>query len=101
MADLIKVNTGRLTSDASEIRKHIAGIRKKIEELRTHNIILDSMWDGPGSEAFKTAFESDIAALEAMLGSLEVMNGYEENAGRKYDECESKVADLVDQIKVG
>lgn len=101
MADLIKVSTNRLRSDASEIRTHIAEIRKKIEELRTHNMILNSMWDGPGSEAFKIAFESDIAALEAMLGSLEDMNGYEDNAGRKYDECESKVSDLVDQIKVG
>lgn len=100
MADLIKVNTSRLRNDASDIKAHIAGIKKEISDLRDHNRVLDAMWDGPSSEAFKTAFASDIDALEQILVSLTSLNEYEDNARVKYDECERKVGDLVSQIKV-
>lgn len=100
MADLIKVNTSRLKTDVSDIRGHIRSIKKEISELRGHSTALDAMWDGPSSEAFKTAFAADIAALDAIVGSLESINDYEDNARQKYDECETRVGDLVDQIKV-
>ena len=100
MADLIKINTNRLKGDVSEIKSHIRSIRKQIADLRQHNTALDAMWDGPSSEAFKASFGNDIAALEAILEALDSMNGYEDNARVRYDECENKVADLVNQIKV-
>ena len=100
MADLIKVNTNRLRRDVSDISGHLKGIKKEIQDLRTHNTALDAMWDGPSSETFKAAFENDITALEQILESLISLNEYEDNARVKYDECENKVADLVNQIKV-
>ena len=100
MADLIKVNTNRLKTDASTIKDHISSIEKEIEDLRGHNTTLDAMWDGPSSEAFKAAFEADITALEQMVKSLKSLNNYEDNARDKYDDCERKVSDLVNQIKV-
>lgn len=100
MADKIKINTSRLKNDASEIKDHINAINKKVKDLRSHNAVLDGMWDGPSSETFKLAFESDITALETILGALGSLNEYEENARQRYDECEDKVADLVNQIKV-
>ena len=100
MTELIKVNTGRLRNDASDVKDHIRSIKTKIEELRGHNSTLDAMWDGPSSEAFKLSFANDIASLESIMGALESMNEFEENARKKYDDCESKVADLVDQVKV-
>ena len=100
MADLIKVNTSRLRTDVSDIRGHLKGIKKEIQDLRRHNAALDAMWAGPSSEAFKTAFESDIASLEQIVESLTSLNEYEDNARIEYDKCENKVADLVNQIKV-
>jgi len=35
------------------------------------------------------------------MASLDAMNEYEDVARQKYDECESKVADLVNQVHVG
>jgi WXG100 family type VII secretion target len=100
MADLIKVNTNRLKTDTSSIKGHISSIEKEIADLRRHNIALDAMWDGPSSETFKAAFEADIKSLEQMIASLKSLNEYEDNARDKYDDCERKVADLVNQIKV-
>ena len=100
MADLIKVNTSRLKTDASDIRGHIKSIKKEIQDLKSHRAALDAMWDGESSEAFKAAFSADIKALEEIVKSIESLNGYEDNARQKYDECENRVGDLVNQIKV-
>jgi WXG100 family type VII secretion target len=100
MADLIKVNTSRLNVDLGEIREHIRTIRTLFDDLKQHNSALDGMWDGPASEAFKTGFAADIKALEEVVKMLEGINKYEENARSKYDRCEQKVGDLVNQIHV-
>lgn len=100
MADIIKINTDRLKSDTADIAQHISSIKKLIIDLRAHNTVLDGMWDGPSSDIFKMAFAGDITMLEEIMGSLEELNKYEDNARQKYDECEGKVSELVDQIKV-
>ncbi len=100
MADIIKVNTNRLGTDAGEVRSNIQLIEKQIAELRTHSRTLDAMWDGPGSEAFKASFESDIVAMEEIVKTLRAINRYEDNARTKYDKCEEEVSSLVNQIKV-
>lgn len=100
MTDIIKINTDRLKNDTSDIAQHISSIRKLITDLTGHNLVLDGMWDGPSSEAFKMAFQSDIAMLDGIMGSLEELNRFEDNARQKYDECEGKVSELVDQIKI-
>ena len=100
MADLIKVNTSRLDSDLKEFGDHIKAIQKAIADLRDHNRVLDGMWEGPASETFKQNFEADIKALEEVVKTLDGINRFEDNARTKYNNCENKVADLVNQIHV-
>ncbi len=100
MADLIKVNTNRLDTDLKEFGDHIKAIRDSINSLRDHNRTLDGMWDGIASETFKANFEADIKSLEEVVKTLEGINHYEDNARTKYNKCEQKVADLVNQIHV-
>ena len=100
MADIIKVNTNRLESDARQIGDHIKQIQRLIGNLRDHNRVLDGMWDGPASETFKMNLEADIKALEEVLKTLDGINRYEDNAKTKYNQCEQKVGDLVNQIHV-
>ena len=100
MADLIKVNTSRLDADLREIGDRIREIRKLVGDLQDHNRVLDGMWDGPASEAFKTSFAADIKALEEVIKMLDGINRYEDNAKNKYNQCEQKVGDLVSQIHV-
>lgn len=100
MADKIKVNTNRLDTDLKEFGDNIKAIQKAITDLRNHNRALDAMWDGQASEAFKQNFEADIKAMEEMVKTLEGINRYEDNARTKYNNCENKVGDLVNQIHV-
>lgn len=100
MAEWIKVNTNRLRNDASDVKAHIQGIRNRITDLRAHAMALDAMWDGPSSDTFKMAFMNDIDGLDMIMASLDSMNEYEDLARQKYDECEGKVSDLVNQIHV-
>ena len=100
MTDRIKINTERLKGDATEIRQHISRMRSLITDLRSHNEVLCGMWDGPGSEDFRESFERDLARLEDITAGLEEMNGFEENAVRKYEECEVLVSEIADQIQV-
>ena len=96
MAELIKVNTERLRSDASDIKDYLQIIEKDIEQLRLHSTALSDIWGEAGSEAF----EQDLSALYEAIKHFSVLNEYENNAVITYDECEYKVGTLVDQIKV-
>ena len=100
MADLIKVNTNRLDSDVKQFENHIRAIRRQITDLKAHSRTLDSMWDGTASETFKSSFLADINSLEEILKVLDGINRYEDNARIKYDQCETKVGELVNQIHV-
>lgn len=86
MSESIKINTDRLRSDAADIKKHIEGIKKELEDLKEKSI--------KGDEEFPAEI------LEEAIQSLEAMNEYEINAAQKYEECERKVGDLVNQIKI-
>ncbi len=100
MATKIKVNTNSLKSDASSIEASIKRINISLKNLQSDLIKLDSMWDGPASETFKVAYNSDIEALRTVISNLTKLNNYEKTARNKYDSCEQKVGSIVSSIKV-
>ena len=100
MSTKIKINTVSLKSDASSIGSSIQKINKSLINLKNDFTKLDAMWDGPASEAFKTAYNNDIAALNKVIENLKKLNGFETNAREKYDSCEQKVQSIVSSIKV-
>ena len=87
MSELIKINTDRLRNDAADIKNHIEEIKRELENLR-------KMKENKTSNEFPTEI------LEEAIQSLEAMNAYEINAVEKYDDCERKVGDLVNRIKI-
>ena len=99
MEDMIKANNSRLGSDVSDIQGRIEEMEKKLSELKTHSAALNAMCDGPDAQEIKAAMGEDISALESMIKQLRALNEYEEYARTQYDECESKVGDLVSQIR--
>ena len=96
----IKENTSRLSKDAHTIQTCINNINSTLGDISDHVKELDKMWDGPGSEQFKKAFHDDIEKAQTMISNLTKLYTYETNAQGKYEECESKVGQLVDEIKV-
>jgi chromosome segregation ATPase len=87
MSENIRINTDRLRSDAAEIKNHIQEVKRELENLK-----------GMNESEVRDVFPIEI--LEEAIQSLEAMNAYEINAVEKYDDCERKVGDLVNQIKV-
>lgn len=100
MASKIKINTGSLKSDAFSIGTSIQKIEKSLANLQSDLTKLDSMWDGPASETFKAAYNSDIAALKTVISNLKKLNNFETSAREKYDSCEQKIGSIVSSIKV-
>ncbi len=100
MGDIIAVNTVRLGNDAEDVEMCIKNINKKISEMKSSVSDLDSMWDGPASDAFKKAFQSDMKAMESVVEGLNDLKKYEDQAKSKYEACENEVAALVSEIKI-
>lgn len=100
MADKIKVNTTRLGTDAESVKSNIQKIKKSMEDMKKDVTQLDSMWDGPTSEAFKKAFQDDMNALNTIIKNLEQIYNFETTAKSKYESCERQVASKVSGIRV-
>lgn len=98
--DYIKMNTSRLNGDAQSIAGLLQGIKTQLEQMKQSVNQLDSMWDGPGSEAFKKVFQDDMSAMAELLKNLESMHSYEVNAKTKYESCENKVGTIVAGIRI-
>lgn len=100
MANCIRVNTSRLGSDAERVQSCIRDMKSEMSKMKTSVKQLDSMWDGSSSEAFKKAFNDDVAALGVIIKNLESVHNFEVNAKKKYESCEAKVNELVSGIKI-
>lgn len=98
MADF-KVSTTRLKSDAGSVKGYIDQMDRKLLSLRNGATQLDSMWDGPASEAFKAAINEDLTALETMISNLKKIYNYEQMAKVKYENCETQVSGVVSDMK--
>lgn len=95
----IKMNTGRLNQDMQNMAGLLRGMQGELNNLRQSAAQLDSMWDGPSSEAFKKAFQDDMGALAEVLDNLKSIENYGENARGKYEFCERNVDGIVSAIQ--
>ena len=100
MGDFIKTNTARLGQDAETVSGMLQSIRRELNAMKESVAQLDGMWDGPGSEAFKSVFRDDMNAMETVLKNLDSLHAYETNAKAKYEECERKAGGIVAGIRV-
>ncbi len=94
----IRINTNLLNNDARSISESVSVIKKSVSDLEESFRVLDSMWDGTASEAFRTEYNSDIEALRVIIKNLEVFNRFENTAREKYDTCEQNVGNIVASI---
>ena len=95
----IKINTNSLNADAGSVAESIAAIESSIQQLKNEYAAIDSMWDGPASEVFKAVYTDDIGELEENVRELRKLNGFENNARVKYDNCENRVGSIVASVK--
>lgn len=94
----IRVNTDELKSDAAAVSDCIQRVAAEAGKLESAYHQLDSMWDGPTSEVFKSVYEHDLEALRAVIEILKKFNSFEMTAREKYDSCESEVSGIVSSL---
>ncbi len=100
MGNYIKISTDRLNGDAETAAGLIQSIKTELGNMKQSVAQLDGMWDGPGSEAFKRAFQDDMNAMDTVLKNLDNIHSFEVNAKSKYYACERNVGDIVAGIRV-
>ena len=100
MGDHIKINTSSLNRDAGQVNSCIQKMKSEMTKMKSSVSELDGMWDGPGSEAFKKAFQDDVNGMETLFKNLEEIYKYEVNAKNEYESCENKVYQLVSSIRI-
>lgn len=95
---VFKVNTSRLNTDAGTVHAAATQISKQLAALQKGVTELNAMWDGPSHQAFHQAFTDDLTALSTMITNLNKLYQYEVNAKEKYETCENRVINEVNQI---
>lgn len=100
MADVIKCNTGTLSSDEGEVSRNINQIKDSVAKLRELSTKLDNMWDGAAGDTFKIRLDGYISNLEDACISLESVATYERTAVTEYNKCSSDVSGIIESIAV-
>ena len=100
MADRIQIHTGRLGTDAGRILVLIQNMKKEIDAMRQSVAVFGNMWEGPGQAEFQKAWQEDMAAVLAAVKEMESLYDYDINAKNQYEQCEKKIASMIDEIRV-
>lgn len=100
MANIIKCNTGTLTTDQGDVTHNLNLIKDGIATLRTISTRLDNMWDGEASVAYKAKLDSYIQELESVYSSVASIAAYESKAITEYDRCEGDISGIIASVNV-
>lgn len=96
----IKVNTDSLKSTSESVRTQIKNIRDALATMKTDVTTLNGMWTGSANASFNDTFQKDIDDLDTLLGKMDDIAKYEENARSEYVKCENTVAGIISGINV-
>ncbi len=100
MADRIRINTERLGTDAGRVQGYIRSIEKEMAGMKQSVAVLETMWEGPGRNAFHQAWKEDMEIVAEAVRSLEEIYTYNTNAKKQYENCDRKVAALIADIRI-
>lgn len=97
---IIKVDTGILNNDVSEIEGEIRELYNGATRLEGILHQLESMWDGDAKAAFSNAVNDDLRRLRELVKAIEAFTGNTEEASREYVRCENAVSSIISSIRV-
>ena len=87
---MIQVTSAQLRDKAAELRSQNSTVRNHIESLRSQESSLSGMWEGEARQAFRNAFQTDIAKMTEFCAAIEQYAAALETIAAKYDEAEAK-----------
>ncbi len=90
MANNITVNTGTVKSKAQELKTLNSSFNKQVEELKSTESGLNSMWEGEAKTEFHSAFTKDVTQMSNFYNAIEKYVASLEQIVAKYESAESK-----------
>lgn len=96
----IATNTLTMSSDIVSFRSSLAAVERQLNNLEKTNTELDSMWDGPANETFKSYFAKNFEKSKRMLQTVNSIVDCIEYARKEYDKCEGEVSSIIASIRV-
>ncbi len=100
MANIIKCNTGTLTTDKNDVVRKLSQIEKSLTTLKTISRRLDSMWDGEASVAYKAKLDGYIRELNDICISMNSIASYEGKAVTEYNKCERDISGIISTLSL-
>lgn len=71
MSNSIQVTTGTLTNKANELKSLNSRFKTQVENLKSVESTLNSMWDGESNDAFHKAFTQDVTQMNNFYNAIE------------------------------
>ena len=96
----IGVNTNTLASQVDSLRAELERVRSDIDGMYEAVQTLDTMWDGPANDAFRTQFTTDKEAMEELCKTVQSIIDSMDNAKKEYDSCEMNVSQIISAIQI-
>lgn len=96
----IRVDPGRLGRDAGQVYGLIRAMEQDLAAMKTNVRQMRQMWEGESKETFMAVFEKDSSQAQAVIGELKSMYGFEDQAKEQYVQCENRVMEIVNSLRV-
>lgn len=96
----IEINTSTLAGTVENLENTTSKLEEQVKKMFQTIQDLDQMWDGEANKAFNEQFQQDHKACEEMCQELREMINSFKHAREEYDKCESRVDELVRQLRV-
>lgn len=90
MAKSFVVTPSSLRSKASELRNANNSFRAQINQLRSQESSLNSMWDGEANDTFHGAFSRDAQQMENFYNEIQKYAAALEEIARNYERTEAQ-----------
>ncbi|QBE95728.1 hypothetical protein PMF13cell1_01252 [Blautia producta] len=100
MGGYIEVSTEPLSADKGNIAAELNAVRTELQQLFQEMQELDSMWDGPASQAFAVQFQTDYEIMQEIVENLEGFIQCMQYAADEYNKCENTIAELISAIRI-
>ncbi len=98
--NMIQADTNYLSNTINDLNTGLKNLRNLIDEIYQEMKELDSMWDGPANAEFNVQFENDRQDFLSVCKEIQKYIEKVDYAKREYNNCESRVADIVNAIRV-
>lgn len=100
MENMFEIDTDLLRQTISTMRENLESMNNQFTKLFEDVGSLNGMWQGPANDAFRAQFGKDTEYYQTYYKTLSDYISCLEYAAREYDNCEDKVLQAVNAVKI-